>query len=256
MEKNNGHIRLVAALLFLALCAYIGAAMWEHTGGDVSVVTARASVVTESVPLRGIAVRTEQSIELDAENGERLPADGRHPAGVWFAESDGYEHLSPAMLSEPRSVLEAGAGEHTGGRLVTENVWYFVAECKTELVCGEKYAILFTGAPYPVTATLCRSDGEYAVFRLSDGGDFFLSLRRCEAELETRRLSGTELPAEAIRTDGDGGSFVYIVSSLVVKRAEVDILYTDGTIALVSGIHAGETVAVSGRELREGMVIA
>ena len=255
MDRNNGYTRLVAALLFITVCAYLGAALWRHSGGDVSIVTARKTTVTDTVRISGIAVRTETPFVCDGISGKRIPASEDEPSGVYFADCDGFEYLSPHSINDIPALISAQPRETDSGRLVTESVWYFAAVCDAKLEPGHRYEVQFDGAPYPVSAKLCSSDGEYAVFRLNEGGDYFLSLRKCEAELVTSRHAGVQLPVSAVHTGEDGEKYVYICSSCVVGCAKVDIIYTDGRYCLVAGIDAGEQVVAAGRDIKEGMVI-
>lgn len=255
MDRNNGHTRLVAALLFITVCAYLGAALWKHSGGDVSIVTAQESTVTDTAELFGIAVRTEIPFAGGGTSGKRIPASDENPSGVYFEACDGYEYLSPAKLTDIPALFEAQPREAGSGRLVTENVWYFAAPCDTKLEPGREYEVLFDGAPYPVRARAEACDGEYAVLRLSVGGAFFLSLRECRAVLTTGRYTGVRLPVSAVHTGDPGENFVYTCADRVVGCAKVDIIYTDGKFCLVTGINPGTQIVTAGRELSEGMVI-
>ena len=255
MDRNNGYTRLVAALLFITVCAYLGAALWRHSGGDVSIVTAHEMTVTDTVVISGIAVRTETPFSCGGVSGKRIPASDNNPAGVYFDACDGFEYLSPETVRDVAALITAEPQKTDSGRLVTDGAWYFAAECDTKLEPGRGYEIQFDGAPYPVSARVCSSDGTYAVFRLNEGGDYFLSLRKCDAELVISRHTGVELPVSAVHTGERAEKFVYTCSSCVVGCAKVDIIYTNGKYCLVTGIDAGEQVVAAGREIYEGMVI-
>ena len=109
----------LSSLLFLAVCAYAGAALRGSADG-VELMTVSAVTVTESAELDGIVLRRERVLPRGAElvpaaeNGLRLPAgtaialpDGtRELTGhscVFFSQTDGFEALTPETLDSKRT---------------------------------------------------------------------------------------------------------------------------------------------------------
>ena len=140
----------LASLLFLAVCAYAGAALRGSADG-VELMTVSAVTVTDSAELDGIVLRRERVLPRGAElvpaagDGMRLPAgtaiefaDGtREHTGqscVFFSLTDGFEALTPEAPEETdaealdmllaESPAESG---RCGGRLVSGFDWYYAA---------------------------------------------------------------------------------------------------------------------------------
>ena len=209
-----------AALLFLAACAWTGAALYGRLHSEAPLPRERAE--TAGLLLDGIALRRErpvcapEPVELLAEDGERLAAgaapllSGGEPlksacSAVWFADWDGLEYLNPDSLAELtpqalRSLLESPpeTPAEIRGRLVEGRDWYFAALTDGAVSAGERCRLLFEGLDRPlparVIAVSAAERGQRALLlRLTDGGDDCLSLRRCQARLlreeETQMIS-------------------------------------------------------------------
>ena len=72
-------MRLIAAVLFLAVSAYAGARLWSSVERSPETQTVRAVTLTDSAELEGIVIRREQLCPA----GEGLFTDGaRLPAGT------------------------------------------------------------------------------------------------------------------------------------------------------------------------------
>ena len=137
----------LASLLFLAVCAYAGAALRGSADG-VELMTVSAVTVTESAELDGIVLRRERALPRGAElapaaaDGHRLPAgtaialpDGtRELTGhsyVFFKKTDGFESLAPeapekidAAALDVLLAAEPAESGRSGGRLVSGFDWY------------------------------------------------------------------------------------------------------------------------------------
>ena len=141
---------VLAALLFTAACAWIGAALFAPLEGGLPAAAPRPE--TEAKQLRGVLLREELLLPADAfpdaREGRRLSAaETGLAAGRYYSESDGYAFLSPADAEElspaALDVLLALPPEKSdGARLVTG--W----DCR--------YAALFEGADAPAVGTRCR----------------------------------------------------------------------------------------------------
>lgn len=139
----------VAAVLFAAMCAYVLARFAAGTASGVKPTPERAQ---PTITLTGVVIRTEECISsacgcnVTAESGQRQRAnavlavaeDGSEiyfdTAGVFYADTDGYEHLTPDILTEldaaGLSALLSSApnfDEGAVGRVVTGFCWYYAA---------------------------------------------------------------------------------------------------------------------------------
>lgn len=291
-EAEPGFIRAVAAVLFLAVCAYVGAAFFGKLDQDTLTVPVRRVTLADSLELQGLAVRREQPVcsrdvaELLAGEGLRLPAGGelarlrdgsllRAPcSAVFYSGCDGYELLSPDMLrglsvEKLQELLNTKPEIHRAaiGRLVTDYCWYFAALTETPAALPEKgnFRLLFQDTEHSVPAELVSASsgsGKTALLlRLNCGGDEYMSLRQCGAELIFSEYAGLEVPEEAVHMDDDGNEFVYTLTAGVVERKAVEIIYTDGgrCLAAISpladALREGNTLIVSGENVFEGRII-
>jgi len=281
-------MKVLATVLFLALCAWLGARLWTSVGEGLETVAARYETVTDSVHLRGIVVRREQLVcaafgdSLTAENGQRLPGgsavllhwDGsafKSPcSAVFYADFDGFEALSPDML-ENLSVsgldeLLATVPEDTKahGRLVCDFAWYFAAFVpeEIELAEGERCRLRFENTQekleaVPISLSESERGERAAVFRLTEGDGQYLSLRGCDAELFFDEYSGLSVPTAAIIRENDS-HYVYTLSAGVVEQCKVDIIYTAEDFCLVSpeSLHRGSTLILPTEDIYTGKVIS
>ena len=194
-------LRAVAAALFLALCAYVGAALYRR----LSPAEKRLYPAAAPAPpmLEGIAVRQEQLLTEDpgVPSGTRLSAreTGENGPGVFMAETDGFEALGPGDLEEldPEG-LEAllrqrpRPDRNARGKLIRGYAWYYAAltETPAELSPGP-CALRFEAPARTVPARLlriCPEEGRtLLLFRLSDGDEELYRLRICRASLLTER---------------------------------------------------------------------
>lgn len=212
-KRSDGpFLRGVAALLFLAACAWGGAGLYGRLHAPARPAAAEAAA---SPPLlSGLCLRRERplclppSAALAVRNGERVPAGGllgrladgtalrAEAPALFFSGFDGLEELDAAAL-EPfcvdtvRALLGREGLVPSGcrGRLVLDTVWYYAAlvPAGTELpapgACRLRFAGTCAWIPARLLAVSEEADGERALlFRLSRGGDY-LSLRRVEAAL-------------------------------------------------------------------------
>lgn len=283
------YFSLAAALVFLALCAYAGAALYSKVE-QPETETVRLLQVQESARLRGIVLRREQSLsfgwgtELLAEDSRRIAAGdtlavdmlGRELtspcSAVFFSGTDGFEDLSPLEIeaedvSALENLLNRKAGEKADGRLVTDTAWYYWAltSSKDSLPDSGQCSLRFEGmeenVPAQVVSLSEAQGGKRAILlRLTQGGGQYLSLRKTQAELLFSRHSGLYLPEEALRQDEAGNEFVYILSGGIAERRPVEIIYRGGGFALAApgtaslSLREGDRVIV-GKDIYEGKVL-
>ncbi len=211
-QLDSAFLRLVAALLFVALCAWLGAALYAALQAPAAAADADAP---RELALEAIAVRRELLLRSRRRSrplaacGKRLPCGGAlavtaggralvsEQAGIFFADWDGLERLSPAQLETPdvaavQALLESEADSSPGayGRLVLDAAWYLAAltEDGAPLQAGMRCALRIEGIERPLRARLLSVSEESAgrralLLRLTEGGADCLSLRRCRAWL-------------------------------------------------------------------------
>lgn len=127
----------MAALMFAAVCAYVGAAFFGGT--DFSSETGEPTSQTQTV-LYGIALRRESALSgtLDLPDARRLSAASVSELPdaqtvIYCSGCDGFEHLTPDVLSGMSAdaleeLLEAEpAGNADGGKFIYGFDWYFAA---------------------------------------------------------------------------------------------------------------------------------
>ena len=274
-------MRLIAAVLFLAVSAYAGAKLWSGLEPVPGTQTVYAVTLTDSAELEGIVIRREQSFRPAGEalfaDGERIPA-GTVPtvsgSALYYSSCDTLEDLGPELLDTLdvaglRSLLSRKSSPQEIGRLVLDHAWYYAALVSAEEPVPDsgRCRVLFEGFEVPAEASILSlsppEDGQRVlVLRLTLGGDSYMSLRKCSAKLIFSEYSGLYLPKEAVHQDEDGNQFVYTITAGVVERRTVDILYSEGDVCIAAfsagaeGLREGNLVIVSGQENYEGKVTA
>ncbi len=192
----------VAAVLFFAACAYLGAALFLRPAAVPEAETVPA-VSSRGTLIRGIAVRTELALDASAdcsglEDARRVSAASLAARGlfdgsaVYFDSCDGYEALSPEMLDglTPESldgIMAAQPEENPGGRLVTERDWYIAAYADAALPESGRARFRPDGMSGSLSAEIVSSAAEGGRFtvllRLTDGGEAALRLRMVSGEI-------------------------------------------------------------------------
>ena len=274
-------MRLIAAVLFLAVSAYAGAKLWSGLAPVPGTQTVYAVTLTDSAELEGIVIRREQSFRPAGEalfaDGERIPA-GTVPtvsgSALYYSSCDTLEDLGPELLDTLdvaglRSLLSRKSSPQEIGRLVLDHAWYYAALVSADEPVPDsgRCRVLFEGFEVPAEASILSlsppEDGQRVlVLRLTLGGDDYMSLRKCSARLIFSEYSGLYLPEEAVHQDEDGNQFVYTITAGVVERRAVDILYSEGDVCIAAfsagaeGLREGNLVIVSGQENYEGKVTA
>lgn len=206
----------LSSVLFLALCAYAGAYVYPKAAQKAAPEVPRAEV-TQTVTLRGVAVRQERVFDCagTAENAQRLCAGSpfgldengdelcTDVSAVYFSQSDGFEYLSPDTLSsltadELEEILSSPVEKASAPRLVTGFAWYFAALAPETAPIPEtgRCRLLFDGFQnetdaYLVSASAADNGRRILLFRLTAGGEAYLSLRQTSANIDIK-LQPTE----------------------------------------------------------------
>lgn len=251
--KNERPFRaLTAALLFLAICAWAGAALYRSLRPARRSAAARRAVYTESASLEGIALREEtllsagEALRPAVADGSRVAAGaavafaGERPMlaaapGRFCADWDGYEALSPALCAALdaaglRALLasEPAKTENAVGRLVCGFSWYFAALCEdADLLPPGAYRVEFEGKTERLRARLVRAEDGLVILRL-EAAEGFYSLRRCRARLILHEEEAIAVPLAALRTLPDGAYAVDVLAASGLQTRPVTLLGIEG----------------------------
>ena len=259
----------MAAALFLAVSAWTGAGLHARLRPPVRTAVVLPGSVTETLELRGLALRRERAllgrgpVTLLPENGQRVAA-GQAVAELWdgellcapgsalfFSDTDGREDLDPELLEdldarglEALMARRSQADWNAFGRLVTGRDWYFAALCREAPPPGD-YEILFEGTDRAVPARLLRAEDGLVILRLT-WQEGLMSLRIARAQLILRRLQGLQLPADAVRTQPDGTNTVELLTVHGPETRAVTLIYRDESLALCAPeeLSPGSTVII------------
>ena len=245
-----------------------------------------SAVATLSTLLRGGAAENSEE-ELNALIRETEELRGQlserdylyaPAAGIFSAETDGFEGLTPAVLDgiTPEGVENLRAqgsdvADNVIGKIVTNHAWYYAAVMAekdsdrlrvgdvTSLDFGYRSSRTVRAAVRSISPT-DRAGKVAVVFRCSSALAETLSLRLAEAEVVFRSYSGLRVPKKAVHVE-DGKTVVYTVSAGQMERKLVDILYTGEDFYLVesgsegSSLRAGNELIISGKNLKDGNVV-
>lgn len=228
--ERPGYLTAAAAVMFAALCAYVGAELFAPDADNSRPVlepgTADEGEFTE---LEGLALRFEtplfsppdsdalpgDALRICADEAERSAGTGQmqgRRSALYVQSCDGFEYLSPpqSLTADERwfrSVLDAEPSNapNSGGKLVHGFYWYFAALCPPGVTPPEPGGLLILpeGFSSPVEARLLSScpfeDGSTGLlFRLPLGGSETLSIRHSRIYVYERRGAlklGKALPA-------------------------------------------------------------
>lgn len=187
----------MAAALFLALCAWVGAFLFRRLDAP-----APSSAAPTAAPLRleGLVLRQEQplSAPLAAESGARLSdrETGGLGPGLYLESLDGFEHLSPALLdgldaAGLRALLDERPRRDRSARakLIRGFAWYYaaLADGAPELSpgpCRLRFAGMERSAPARLLDVRTGEGESLLLLRLTEDGAAFARLRKCAAELD------------------------------------------------------------------------
>ena len=223
--------KAIAAVLFLGVCAYCGAALGRLLGNGSRTAQACMVWVSDNIRAEGLAIRTEQPVCSDtdlfnAEDGFRLRAgtvlaqDGEtflrtETSSMYFDDCDGYEYLKPEMLQD-----------------LTVSSFCGILNCKPQPSHRATGRLVFDGFTQSIPARVqylspSENGSCVMVFRLTRGGSQLMKLRFIGAEIMLSPQCGLRIPSAAVRSDSDGNTFVDIMLDGVHEPRQVDIIYTD-----------------------------
>jgi hypothetical protein len=202
--------------------------------------------------------------------------------GNFSAETDGYESLltpENILTMKPSDLDNLAAQtvtppEDAVGRLVTGEVWYFVAAVPQEtagrLMEGYTINVRFShdwsgDVPMRVVQVgAVQADGRATVVLSSDRNlkDTIL-LRNQTVDLIFGSKQGVRIPKKAVRMNEDGVTGVYALVGTQAEWKPLTILMDDGDYYLVAAadpgsshaLQAGEQIILSSKDLYDGKVM-
>ena len=214
--------------------------------------------------LRATLTELEAEIaQLDAQAAAGTVSLYTDSAGLYSAETDGYEFLAPGDLEglspdELRDLVTGGKVLYSDavGKLVSGVRWYYAAVVSGEdaqTIAGREeyrayFPLLFDGAVTLRVESVGPSQNGESVVVFSCDGQLarMLSCRQAEAQLVLESYVGLRVPVEAVHIDSETGQkFVYVLEGLQARRRDVEIL----------GEHAGAYYVARAPEFREGMEV-
>lgn len=287
--ESARYFSLTAAVIFLAVCAYAGAAVYSRVE-QPEIETVRFTLVQESAELQGIVLRREQGLSFSwgtkllaqdsrrVSAGEALAVDlmGKELtspcSAVFFDHTDGFESLSPEDIDPGdtaalQSLLDERPSQRPDGRLVTGTAWYYWALVSSKEAvpasgqCSVQFDALEESVPARILSLSESRGGKRAILlRLTQGGSAYLSLRKTGARLLFSQHSGLYLPGGAVMQEADGSEFVYILSAGIAEKQPVEIIYRGSGFSLAASgplsnsLKEGDRVIV-GKDIYEGKVL-
>ena len=265
IHKRDNFPGLIAAVLFLTVCAYIGAAVSGVLGEKIRTAEAVEAEYCRTAELYGIVIRDEKPLNT-------APKAFSRQSGVYLLPgSDGYEYLSPESVKDfswqkAEGLLDSRAGDTSPGRAVSGFAWYYAAKCADDVPDRGSCTLRFEGIDKTVTAYVAGSDssptGEnYILLRLTRDDEELLSLRFVRGELICSRRTGLEIPKSAVVWQ-NGESFVFVDTAGQAQRTRVEIIHTEKDRCLAAfstaadGLHRGDKVIKNGENMYEGKILS
>ena len=240
-------------LLFLTVCAYFGAELFERLSPSAQTLQAEKRIVTECAQLYGIALRQEQLVcspegLSSPENFKKYSAEEcstvwnlSYDSAVFLSNCDGYEYLSSDLVN-PFSAdcffrlinSESQAPRKSAGRLVFDDSWYFAAQIKSGSVPqkGSLCTVSFEGISESCGAAVWDVADDCILLRLNCCSEDLLSLRKSSAQLIFAQHEGIAIPRNALHRDKEGKFYVSVLSSGLVEKRSVDIIYAEENFVL------------------------
>lgn len=232
---RHSYLRYAAAAVFLALGAYMIAALAENALSPET-VTAQLATVTETLYAEGRILLDEEELDCPFVPVSFTVARGdRVKAGALICTGEnGESYKAPC------------AGFFAGDRIV-RNGWSFEADIADpgSLTEGRGLTLVISEKEYPATVTELSSG--HLVLRCRQGLSDMLDTQYAEAELRLGSVTGIKLPSAAVSED-ENGCFVYILKAGMKQKQHIDIIYRKNGSVLADPSDIGEGVRILSRD--------
>lgn len=237
----RNYLRCVAAVMFLAVSAYLIAAFVQAEQRP-DTATARTVRISDETRAEGEVICSSQYLTAPFEAVYCTASEGSWVSGgeiVAVAKRDAeayYDGRRPrSSITAPCAgyfsrTLGRDAPENAVGRIISGG-WRFVAQlgCAEELHVGQRLELTVYDT-YP--AVVESIDGERVTVLCKSGLSAVYGTQRLNARLCFADLEGLRVPEGAIRSGADG-DFVYILAAGVKRRAAVEVIYKKSDLCLV-----------------------
>lgn len=157
-------------------------------------------------------------------------------------------------------------------KLINNYEWYFAANVDekwlSDVKQGAEISIRFTNISDEkldgIVYSISQPENGVATIIIQSNNTFsgMYTQRELTAEIVRKTYRGFKVSKEAIHVSKDGEYFVYVNSEGIVKRREIDILYSDSYYAIVAENNKKsnylllyDEVIVSGNNIKEGASI-
>lgn len=197
--------------------------------------------------------------------------------GLFSAAPDGYEYITPDMLSgltpTKLAAFEASPralGDSVRGKLSSPFAWYFAAAVSEadakKLKTGESATLSFGRySSSPLTATVESISATYdgvraVVFRCTQASAGMLFVRRVTAEIVFEAHQGLRVPKQAVLSD-ENGPYVYTVTGLQAEKKYITIVWETDEYFLAdasqesASLRAGNDIILTTEGLYDGKVM-
>lgn len=198
--------------------------------------------------------------------------------GLFSAAPDGYEHLTPDMLTNltPLALSSMESSPHelsdnVRGKLVSPFEWYFAAAVSeadakrievgqtTTLDFGRYSSTLLKAEVRSISAV---QNGECAVvFRCTGANYDMLFVRRATAEIVFEAHEGLRVPKQAVLSD-EKGSYVYTLTGMQAEKKYINIVWEteDFFLAALSqdtaSLRSDNDIILTTKGLYDGKIIS
>ena len=204
-----------------------------------------------------------------------IPAE---KAGIFYSILDGYEHISPEMLSNlsafrlrelQRSMREPAAGAI--GKIICSHIWYFAAVIGEDRAADLKPGLSVTldfGRYYqtPLKARVQSvskpENGEcVAVFSCDVALVDTLAMRRVTALIVFNEYTGIRIPTQAVHLDRDGKAYVYTITAMRAEKKDIEIIRLGDDYCIAAqgsqagSLRAGNEIIVNAKNIYEGKLM-
>jgi len=197
--------------------------------------------------------------------------------GLFSASPDGYENITPAMLTglTPSGLasLEASPSDladDVRGKLVSSFEWFFAASVSQEdaekLEVGKNATLDFgrycsNQLQAKVISISSPEAGECAVvFRCTEATSEMLFVRRAQAEIVFDAREGLRVPKQAVLSD-ESGSYVYTLTGMQAEKKYITVIWETEEYFLAevsedaAALRAGNDIILTTKGLSDGKIL-
>lgn len=231
----------------------------------------------------------ELTNEISALQSGSTPTDilTAQEAGYYVSKLDGYENqltsadidtLTKEKLEDAFEAKKNDTPDGSIGKIIDGYNWYIVTVVDSakvsELSKGSSVNLILNDSEKDTVKTYIHSvksvdkDESLIVFRCNLMNDSLTDLRIVDGKIVVNDYTGLKVSRDAVRLDEEGNQGVYVRRGNIINFRSVNIIYSEDSFIIAtkpsaeSGIELEYThlklydeVIISGKELRDGMVI-